>query len=91
MKLTPEAIVVTFLTGSLGLFLLCILAKPMYEMLRFVYWMLAGGEKCKGCKQRVKEEEWLQWHQKEEKDYDGYVWCPYCDHRKYEGFEDRAF
>ena len=54
------------------------------------FWeILLNGKKCKKCKKRSKD--WIQWHSHGEKDYDGYDWCPVCDHKQYEGFSDRCF
>lgn len=53
-------------------------------------WQMYRWTHCKACHCRVKK--WVQWHQREgETDYNGWVWCPLCGYKQWEGFEDRAF
>ncbi len=47
------------------------------------------GEKCSHCKCR--SEKWLQWHEMGKDDYRGWMWCPTCFRKSWEGFQDRAF
>lgn len=56
----------------------------------FAFWTGWGvGKKCKYCKCRSVG--WIQWHQMGKEDYRGWIWCPVCFHKKWEGFQDRVF
>ena len=53
--------------------------------------------RCKKCYMEIypydpNKQGWIHWHQRKgESDYTGYVWCPYCNEPRYEGFDDRVF
>ena len=44
------------------------------------------GRKCTYCKCRA--EKWLQWHQMKQDDYRGWIWCPNCFRKNWQGFQD---
>jgi len=89
---TPEgaSAVFMFLFGGVlvgGIMLAALSSQSFRDFLRE---MLFGGVKCKGCKRRIKE--WTHWTEIEgEDDYRGWVWCPHCKTKRYEGFTDRVF
>lgn len=89
---TPEGAfaVFIFLFGGvlvLGMMMVALTSKDFHNMLSEVF---LGGIKCKSCKKRPKK--WIHWHQiKSETTYEGYEWCPFCNAKRYEGFQDRVF
>lgn len=58
------------------------------------YWLHEDwfGIKCEHCKCRSKE--WKDWYDiegVEEENGRGWIWCPQCEHKQWEGFQDRVF
>jgi len=89
---TPEGVFALFIFafGGVLVFGVVMVAITSQDFRHMCSELFLGGIKCKSCKKRPKE--WIHWHQKEgEDDYNGYEWCPFCDAKRYEGFQDRVF
>jgi len=81
---TSETIIYTF-TGTVACIFLAVVISFLSNV-RKVFPCI-----CSKCHKWVGPSGWIQWHQHNEKDYDGYIWCPHCDAKRYSGFEDRVF
>lgn len=89
---TPEGSVALFMFMFGGCLVggIMLAAATSQDFRHFLSKILLGGIKCQSCGKRPKE--WVHWHQREgETDYEGYEWCPFCDTKRYEGFQDRCF
>ena len=92
---TPEGATAAFmfLLGGVLVLGICLAVGTSTDVRHMMSEIWLGGIKCKSCKKRLKPmEQWVHWTDKKgETDYTGWVWCPFCGAKRYEGFQDRCF